>query len=61
MRREIRRKLSMAEGARDFCRLHPSTAESQTAILARVEELLRRADSLAVAERAGRCKRAESA
>jgi hypothetical protein len=61
MRREIRRKLSMAEGARDFCRLHPSTAESQTAILARVEELLRRADSLAVAERAGRLEELSAA
>jgi hypothetical protein len=61
MRREVRRKLDMAAGARDFCRLHPTTAEGQTAILARVEELLRTADSLAVAERAGRLEELSAA
>ncbi len=44
----------MAVRARNFSRAHPSTAEAQTAILARLEDQLRRAESLKIEERAGR-------
>lgn len=54
MRSNLRRRLEMAVRARNFCRANPSTAEAQTAILARLDELLRRADALKVEERTSR-------
>jgi hypothetical protein len=54
MDRTIRRKLDMATRARDFCRAHPSTSAHFTETLAKLEERLARAQTLANQERSGR-------
>ncbi len=54
MDRITRSKLTMMGRALDFVRAHPSTDASWTALVARMEELLTRADTLTVQEREGR-------
>ena len=48
-----RRKLEMAARVRDFLRAHPTEGAGDTAALARLEELLTRAEALATQQRAG--------
>jgi hypothetical protein len=50
---EIRRKLAMAVRARDFAQAHPSTDASYTALVARLQDRLTRADGLAMLQRDG--------
>jgi len=47
MNYSIRRKLEMADRVRDFCRTHPTQNAGYTAAVARLEELLERAERLA--------------
>jgi len=54
MKAHVRRKLAMAVRARNFNRANPSTDASYVVVAARLEELIPRADALAVQERAGR-------
>jgi len=54
MKARVRRILAMAVRARNFNRANPSTDASYMVVAARLEELIPRADALAVQERAGR-------
>lgn len=58
MDRLIRRKLTMARRALEFARAYPSTDASWSGVVSRLEELLSRADTLALTERQGRADRA---
>lgn len=49
----VRRRLAMASRVRDFFRAHPSDEPSHQEALGRFEELLARADALALQQRAG--------
>ena len=49
----LRRRLEMAARARDFLRAHQTDVASQATAVARLEELLARAESLAAQQRAG--------
>src|ERR1041384_726804 len=53
MRAVVRRILAMAVRVLDFIRAHPSTEASYVAVVSRLEERLKRADTLAVQERDG--------
>jgi hypothetical protein len=54
MERITRRKIEMATRVLEFVRAHPSTAPSYATLLARLEDRLTRAETLATQERAGR-------
>ena len=49
----LRRRLEMAERVRDFLRAHPTDGVAEGAVLARLEQLIQRADVLAGQQRAG--------
>src|ERR1041384_4896176 len=53
MRAGVRRILAMAVRVLDFIRAHPSTEASYVAVVSRLVERLKRADTLAVQERDG--------
>ena len=50
----LRRRLEMAVRARDFLRAHRTEGVAEGAALARLEELVQRAEVLAAQQRAGR-------
>ena len=54
MKAHVRRKLAMAVRVKNFNRANPSTDASYVVVAARLEELIPRADALALQERAGR-------
>jgi hypothetical protein len=54
MNYSIRRKLDMAGRVRDFCRTHPAQNEGYTTAVARLEELVTRAEALAQQQVSGR-------
>ncbi|HEY7683020.1 MAG TPA: hypothetical protein VH879_10290 [Gemmatimonadales bacterium] len=53
MNADIRIKLETAARVRDFCRAHPSDSPRHSAALARLEDRLARAETLAAQQRAG--------
>src|ERR1041384_948817 len=53
MKAVVRRILSMAVRVLDFIRDHPSTETGFVAVVSRLEERVKRADTLAVQERSG--------
>ncbi len=57
MEGKVRLKLDMAERVRDFCLAHPGTATQYTDTMARLEEQLSRAQSLATQFVSGRIER----
>jgi len=61
MRREVSRKLEMGARVRDFCIAHPSDAGNVKDAVARLDELLRKAESLGMAQRSGRLEELSAA